>query len=97
MPREPIYNDVAGAPYKIGDGVRVVRGTDETFDLAYRGRRGIVAYFEYKCGCGQTYPNDPMIGVRMADGNCAEFWAEELALLAQSRGKPVNKKRRTGT
>lgn len=96
MPRSPIYNDVAGAPYKIGDRVRVVRGTDETFDGAYKGRRGAVAYFEYKCGCGQTYPNDPMIGVRMADGQCAEFWAEELALLPHSRRNRGNGKSRRG-
>ena|SRR5258708_35879653 len=79
MGRRPIYVDVDGAPFKIGDRVRVTRGTDETFDPSYKGRVGIVEYLEYGCGCGQSYPQDPMIGVRFR-GDVDEFWREELAL-----------------
>jgi hypothetical protein len=79
MGRRPIYVDVGGAPFKIGDRVRVTRGADETFDASYKGCTGIVEYFEYGCGCGQSYPRDPMIGVRFRSG-LAEFWREELAL-----------------
>jgi hypothetical protein len=78
----PIYVNVAGAPFKVGDRVRVTHGTDLTFDHRYQGRVGIVGYFEYQCGCGQSYPNDPMIGVRFRE-DIAEFWAEELT---QRRG-----------
>ena len=29
-------------------------------------------------GCGQRFPDDPMIGVRFPDGALQEFWREEL-------------------
>ena len=52
-------------------------GADETFDDQFLGLMGIVQYLEYECGSGQTFPNDPMIGVRFS--SCVEeFWAEEL-------------------
>ena len=77
MGPRPIRADVKGAPFKIGNAVRVTRGSDETFDPSYRGRVGIVEYLEYECGCGQSYPHDPMIGVRFRNA-VAEFWREEL-------------------
>jgi CarS bacterial SH3 domain len=77
MGRKPIRVDVKGAPFKMGDWVRVIRGSDDTFDPSYKGRVGIVEYFEYGCGCGQSYPHDPMIGVRFYK-TIAEFWKEEL-------------------
>jgi hypothetical protein len=42
----------------------------------YQNRLGRVAYLEYECG--QTFPGDPMIGVRFTDGATYEFWREEL-------------------
>lgn len=78
---KPLYRDVSGAPFKIGDRVRVARGTDETFSHHQRGRLGTLSYFEYHCGCGQTYPNDPMIGVTFRDAAVEEFWKEELVLI----------------
>lgn len=33
---------------------------------------------EYNCGCGQTFPGDPMIGVRFGTLPMSEFWSEEL-------------------
>ena len=73
-----IHQDVDGAPFKIGDAVKVVSLSDDTADAEYLGRKGLVLYFEYSCGCGQTFPNDPMIGVRFGEST-AEFWKEELA------------------
>jgi len=73
-----IYHDVEGSPLRIGQRVLVVKGTDETFSQEYVGKTGTVVYFEYSCGCGQTYPNDPMIGLRFADGTIEEFWREEV-------------------
>ena len=78
MRPNPVYGDVVGAPFKIGERVRVTRGQDETFDALYKRHVGIVEYFEYSCGCGQSYPHDPMVGVRFHDESVAEFWAEEL-------------------
>lgn len=78
MPRNPIYRDVAGAPFKLGERVRVVGPGDETFDPRYLGRSGTVVYLEYGCGCGQTYPGDPMIGVRFRNTVEEEFWKAEL-------------------
>jgi hypothetical protein len=75
----PIHVDVEGAPFKIGDLVVVTCGSDETFDCYYEGRVGTVEYFEYECGCGQSYPRDPMIGVRFGTV-IDEFWREELKL-----------------
>jgi hypothetical protein len=75
---EPIYGDVDGAPFKIGDVVYVVSLSDETADAEFLGRIGSVFYFDYTCGCGQTFPNDPMIGVNFG-AQKSEFWKEELA------------------
>lgn len=78
MVAKPTYIDVDGAPFKIGDRVRVTRGTDETFNSRYRSRVGVVEYLEYQCGCGQSYPRDPLIGVKFTSNGIEEFWAEEL-------------------
>jgi len=76
--RDGIYHDVDGAPFKIGESVKVVSFSDDTADEEFLGCRGAVLYFEYSCGCGQTFPNDPMIGVQFGERK-AEFWKEELA------------------
>ncbi len=81
VPQGHVTTDVPGAPFRIGDKVRVVRGTDETFDRRFLRRVGIIEHFEYSCGCGQTYPNDPMIGVKFRSSEVEEFWQEELKLL----------------
>jgi hypothetical protein len=78
MSASPIYIDVEGAPFRIGERVRVGGSNDETFDRCFKGRLGLVEYFEYECGCGQSFPLDPMIGVRFCNGDIEEFWAEEL-------------------
>jgi hypothetical protein len=78
MGPRPIYLDIDGAPFRVGERVRVTDSGDETFERSYKGRIGIVEYFEYECGCGQSYPNDPMIGVRFHKDRIEEFWAEEL-------------------
>ncbi len=56
--------DIRGAPFKIGKRVRVLTSRDETFDPRLVSRVGAVCHFEYECGCGQSYPHDPMIGVK---------------------------------
>jgi hypothetical protein len=76
-PRQ-IFKDVRGAPFKIGTSVRVVRLADETGDRAWPGCTGTVKFLNYDCGCGQTYPSDPMIGVELPSGKVEEFWKEEL-------------------
>jgi CarS bacterial SH3 domain len=58
-----VYHDIAGAPFRIGERVRVVLVCDETGNPRFLRRIGIVKFLEYSCGCGQTYPDDPMIGV----------------------------------
>ena len=72
-----IYTDIDGAPFCLGDKIRVVRLSDETAATEFLGYRGHVLYFDYSCGCGQTYPNDPMIGIQFTNG-IAEFWKEEI-------------------
>jgi hypothetical protein len=75
------YHDIDGAPFRIGDCVQILcnPNNDETFDETFSQHMGEVAYFEYDCGCGQTYPDDPMIGVKFANARFGEFWKEELA------------------
>ncbi len=73
--------DIEGAPFKIGNSVRVLPSNDETFDQELSESVGEVNYFEYDCGCGQTFPEDPMIGVKFSDGKIEEFWKEELCFL----------------
>lgn len=67
----------------IGDRVRILNNpsNDETFDLRFVGMEAVVEHFDYDGGCGQTFPNDPMIGVRFCDGTVEEFWHEEVICL----------------
>ena len=87
MGRNPIYHDVSGAPFRIGERVRVVSSKDETFDPHFIGRTGSVKYLEYECGCGQSYPDDPMIGVEFRARGTEEFWREELRRCRQTRAR----------
>jgi len=75
--------DIKGAPFKIGSRVKVLSNPndDETFESTFTGKIGEVFFFEYDCGCGQTFPNDPMIGVKFQNGKVEEFWKEELELI----------------
>src|SRR4030042_2560073 len=76
--------DIDSAPYKIGDKVKVLNNPnmDETFDRRFLNNICEVIYFEYDCGCGQTFPEDPMIGIKSGDGKIGEFWKEELELIS---------------
>jgi len=78
-PPNPISEDIPGAPFKIGQKIIVVSGSDNTFDRAFLGKIGQVTYYEYECGSGQIYPHDPMIGVEFSSGEIEEFWMEELS------------------
>ncbi|MGA9110043.1 MAG: hypothetical protein WB290_07060 [Smithella sp.] len=73
------YN-IDGAPYKIGQKVKVLNNPnkDDTFDVKLINKKGEIIFFEYDCGCGQTFPTDPMIGVKFSNGSIDEFWKEEL-------------------
>jgi len=78
IPQGQIRENIPGAPYRIGSKVKVVMATDETTDLSCIGKTGVIEYYHYSCGCGQTFPNDPMIGVKFSDDTTREFWVEEL-------------------
>ena len=81
---KPIRHPVDGAPYQPTQAVRVVMSVEDAGTPAdvsdFIGRSGVVEYLEYSCGCGQRFPDDPMIGVRFPDGTGQEFWREELEL-----------------
>jgi hypothetical protein len=79
-PCNPITTPVLGAPYQPHDRVRVVAAVDRDIcDVTpYIGRFGVVAWLEYRCGCGQSYPKTPMVGVKFHGGAVEEFWPEEL-------------------
>jgi len=80
----PIREVVDGSPIQVGTRVRILASDDPTFDQTCAGLDGTVTYLEYECGCGQTFPNDPMIGVLLHDGRVEEFWIEELAITGSS-------------
>lgn len=63
-----------------GDMIRVLPNPnkDETFNSDFIGEFGVIMYFDYECGCGQSYPNDPMIGIQFSNGQMEEFWKEEI-------------------
>lgn len=69
-----------GSPYQPDDLVVVAEVVDkDVCDLSeFVGRTGVVVHLEYECGCGQHYPDDPMVGVTFDDGQLVEFWKEEL-------------------
>lgn len=82
-PSEPVKID--GAPYQVGQRVRVVAAVDRgVHDVAaFIGRAGRVDHLDYACGCGQSYPGDPMVGVRFSGKVVEEFWPEELSEVAR--------------
>lgn len=94
---KPLFRDVVGAPFYISAEVLISIGTDETFDKRYYGKIGKVASYEYSGGCGQSYPEDPMIGVAFTGGNIEYFWREELKLIGDDKNKPQPKCRGTET
>lgn len=77
---DPMRHHVEGATYQPGERVLVVRAIDRyVHDVSELvGKEGAVEHLEYECGCGQHYPEDPMVGVRFGDGQLQEFWREEL-------------------
>lgn len=86
MKAKPIYSDIDGAPFYIGARVKIAKLTDKTGNQSLIGKSGEVVYYEYSCGSGQNYPEDPMIGVSMdLLGNdekiIEEFWKEELTVI----------------
>ena len=81
----PTRETVVGSPFQPGQHVLVVRSAEPEDGgfldvLGYVGCSGVVEHLEYSCGCGQSYPGDPMIGVKLEDGRAQEFWPEELKI-----------------
>lgn len=64
----------------VGQRVKVTSLTDETACAEALGQIGKIVYLDYDCGCGQTYPDDPMVGVQL-DSAVREFWSEELTVI----------------
>lgn len=79
VPAGKIRQHVPGAPRRPGDRVLVAAVSDSTVDPGHIGKTGRVDYLNYDCGCGQKWPEEPMIGVVLDDGIEEEFWPEELA------------------
>ena len=76
--KRKVVSTVCGAPFCIGQKVKVIRRIDDTISSNFIRRKGMVTYFDFTCGCGQSYPNDPMIGVLFPNKAIEEFWHEEL-------------------
>ena len=78
IPKGNITTNIADAPYKIDDRVKVVLAADETTDLEFLGHTGKVVHLNYSNACGQSFPDDPMIGVEFEGSEVESFWKEEL-------------------
>jgi hypothetical protein len=63
---------------KIGQIATITKIADSTMPDYLLGLTGQVVHYDYACGCGQSYPDDPMIGVKI-QGEVFEFWKEELS------------------
>lgn len=87
----PRFYNIDDAPFYIGQKVKVALTVDETAESADLGKIGVVEYYEYDCGCGQSYPRDPMIGILFEDGTRGEFWKEELRDVGDCRN-PIDGK-----
>ncbi len=85
--KQTFFRDVPGSPFKIWEDVRIVKRSDNTVSATFVGRKGKVIYFDFSCGCGQSYPNDPMIGVYFRNGIIEEFWREELRVVLSGQRK----------
>lgn len=72
--------NVPGAPFNIGDRVKVVKAVDETCAVKFIGHQGIVARFDYRGAVGQSYPGDPLVVVVIGQ-ETSSFWKEELELV----------------
>lgn len=90
-----IFENVDGSPIKIGQCVEIKKlvdpetlsyigvGDHDCIDDAVDeiiGQKGVVVYLEYDGGCGQVFPQEPMIGVKLDSGDEHAFWFEELTL-----------------
>lgn len=86
-----VSSDVPGAPFSIGQELRVrpradiADPDDETFRAElYAGRVGCVVAFRFECIAGEKFPDDPIVKVRFADGTEDLFWSDEL----EASGRP---------
>ena len=86
VPQGKITKNIEDAPYEIGRTVKIVFATDETFDRRFMGKVGTIVHYDYSCGCGQSFPHDPMIGVQFKSGKIEEFWKEEMVIFEKSQG-----------
>lgn len=73
------FEHVEGAPFQVGDIVT----SGET--IGGKKQTGVVNFLDYSGGCGETFPDDPMISVTWhriyKDEDATEHcWKEELAL-----------------
>lgn len=79
-----IRHHVEGAPIQVGTPVIVGLSLDDTFDRSFVGREGVVVHLNYEGDTGQTFPDDPLIGVRFPDNQEEAFWREELLLTTET-------------
>jgi hypothetical protein len=74
---------IEGSFYQVGDSVKVVdQGADRWMIRAYIGSVGEVCDLDFASGCGESFPSDPLVIVRLVNGIVAGFWKEELEPLA---------------
>jgi hypothetical protein len=87
----PRFEIIEGTPFELGQRIEIADLTDphtlgqltagdEGFEDVWDvlGHKGVLEYYEYNCGCGQIFPDQPMMGVKLDNGMRCEFWAEEM-------------------
>lgn len=75
---EVIREDIDGAPFHLGQEVKVCKRLDETVSTDFIGKIGTVSGYEYSSGVGQEFPKRPMIEVKFDTEVVEFFWPEEL-------------------
>lgn len=88
MKAKPVMVRVPGAPHQPGDRAVFIGMVDSQCDQIEVGEVGVVVYLEYSCGCGQVYPESPMLGISFG-GRMVEVWPEEVSSETEEKDGPV--------
>lgn len=73
-----ITHNIKEIKFKINQNIKVINLIDKTGNRYYLNKIGLIKYFNFDCGCEQTFPHNPMIGIKFFNGKIEEFWKEEI-------------------
>ncbi len=90
-----VYEDVEGAPVRIGETVKIVSASsDGTLSRLFLGRTGVVVSLVFDDPAVQ-YPEDPLIQIRVEGVGEDLFFAEELELAPEWARRRISELRQS--